>query len=164
MDVVTTFLGAHALPPEYADDRTGYVALVCEEALPEVHKAGLADAVDAFCETIAFTVEETAAGVRCRAGRSGCRSSSTPSSSPTLGGARLAARYGALSCDHLEYLDEDGVVEMARAGTVATLLPGAFYYLQGAPGPAGRGLAPARRAAGGGDRSQSGLLAGPFAA
>jgi imidazolonepropionase len=129
VDVVTTFLGAHALAPEYTENRAGYVSLVCEQALPAVHKAGLADAVDAFCETIAFTVEETAR-VFDAARALGLPLKLHAEQLSNTGGARLAARYGALSCDHLEYLDEDGVVEMARAGTVATLLPGAFYYLK----------------------------------
>ncbi|MGH7187327.1 MAG: imidazolonepropionase, partial [Pseudomonadota bacterium] len=129
VDVVTTFLGAHALPPEYKEDRAGYLALVCEEALPEVHKEGLADAVDAFCETIAFSLEETVR-VFDAARALGLPVKLHAEQLSNMGGARLAASYGALSCDHVEYLDEDGVVEMARAGTVATLLPGAFYYLK----------------------------------
>jgi imidazolonepropionase len=129
VDVVTTFLGAHALPPEYKEDRAAYLKLVCEEALPSVHKAGLANAVDAFCENIAFTLEETAR-LFAAARALGLPVKLHAEQLSNMGGAKLAASHGALSCDHLEYLDDAGVIAMARAGTVATLLPGAFYYLK----------------------------------
>ena len=129
VDVVTTFLGAHAIPPEYRDDRRAYVKLVCEQAMPAIARARLADAVDAFCETIAFTPEETEQ-VFTAAAALGLPVKLHAEQLSNLGGAKLAARYGALSCDHLEYLDEDGVRAMAAAGSVAVLLPGAFYYLK----------------------------------
>jgi imidazolonepropionase len=129
VDVVTTFLGAHAIPPEYRDDRRAYVKLVCEQAMPAIARARLADAVDALCETIAFTPEETEQVFKAAAAL-GLRVKLHAEQLSNLGGAKLAARYGALSCDHLEYLDEDGVRAMAAAASVAVLLPGAFYYLK----------------------------------
>jgi imidazolonepropionase len=129
VDVVTSFLGAHALPPEFADDRKAYVALLCREILPAVAKAGLADAVDAFCETIAFNLEETET-VFETASALDLPVKLHAEQLSNMGGAKLAARYGALSCDHIEYVDEEGVAAMAQAGTSAVLLPGAFYYLR----------------------------------
>jgi imidazolonepropionase len=129
VDVVTSFLGAHALPPEYADDRKAYVTLLCREILPAVAQAGLADAVDAFCETIAFNLEETEAVFRT-ASALHLPVKLHAEQLSNMGGAKLAARYDALSCDHVEYLDEEGVAAMAQAGTCAVLLPGAFYYLR----------------------------------
>jgi imidazolonepropionase len=129
VDVVTSFLGAHALPPEYRNDRAGYLRLVCDLALPAIARAGLADAVDAFCETIAFTVEEVERVFK-RAGELGLPVKLHAEQLSNLGGAKMAARHGALSVDHLEYLDDDGVTALAAAGTVAVLLPGAYYYLR----------------------------------
>jgi imidazolonepropionase len=129
VDVVTSFLGAHALPPEYRDDRAGYLRLVCDAALPAVARAGLADAVDGFCETIAFTVDEIEQ-VFARAGELGLPVKLHAEQLSDLGGAKMAAQHGALSVDHLEYLDEGDVAALATAGTVAVLLPGAFYYLR----------------------------------
>jgi len=129
VDVVTSFLGAHALPPEFRNDRKGYVALVCEEVLPAVAKAGLAEAVDAFCETIAFDLEETETVFK-KAAALNLPVKLHAEQLSNMGGARLAARYDALSCDHIEYVDEDGIAAMAKAGTSAVLLPGAFYYLR----------------------------------
>jgi imidazolonepropionase len=129
VDVVTSFLGAHALPPEFRNDRKGYVALLCDEVLPAVARARLADAVDAFCETIAFDVEETEAVFK-KATALDLPVKLHAEQLSNMGGARLAARYGALSCDHIEYVDEDGVAAMAEAGSSAVLLPGAFYYLR----------------------------------
>jgi imidazolonepropionase len=129
VEVVTTFLGAHALPPEFRDDRDAYVRLVCREALPAAGRAGLVDAVDAFCEGIAFTLAETAAVFEA-ARALGLPVKLHAEQLSNLGGARLAAGFGALSVDHLEYLDEDGVAAIAASGTVAVLLPGAFYYLK----------------------------------
>jgi imidazolonepropionase len=128
-DVVTSFLGAHALPPEYADDRAGYVALVAGSMLEAVAAEGLADAVDGFCETIAFTPEEMAM-VLAAARRHGLPVKLHADQLSDTGAADLAARFGALSADHLEYTSEAGVVAMAAAGTVAVLLPGAFYTLR----------------------------------
>jgi imidazolonepropionase len=129
VDVVTTYLGAHALPPEFKDDRKAYINLICKKALPLIAKSNLADAVDGFCETIAFTLEEIEAVFKA------AEALELPiklhaEQLSNMGGAKLAAHYGALSCDHLEYLDEEGVQAMAHSGTIAVLLPGAFYYLR----------------------------------
>ena len=129
VDVRTTFLGAHALPPEYADDRAGYLDLVCAGVLPEVAHRGLADAVDAFCEGIAFTPDEVARVFEA-ARALGLPVKLHADQLSDLGGAALAARFGALSADHLEYASEAGIEAMAAAGTVAVLLPGAFYTLR----------------------------------
>jgi imidazolonepropionase len=129
IEVRTSFLGAHALPPEYAGDRNGYLDLICDQMLPAVAAAGLADAVDAFCEGIAFTPEEVARVFEA-ARRHGLPVKLHADQLSDLGGAALAARFGALSADHLEYTSEAGVRAMAAAGTVAVLLPGAFYTLR----------------------------------
>lgn len=127
VQIVPTFLGAHALPPEYRDDPDGYVDLVCETMIPAV--AALAEAVDAFCEGIGFTPAQTerifAAARAC-----GLPIKLHAEQLSNQQGAALAARYGALSADHLEHLDGAGVTAMAEAGTVATLLPGAFYFMR----------------------------------
>jgi imidazolonepropionase len=127
--VKTTFLGAHALPAEYQGRADDYIALVCNEMLPAAAAAGLVDAVDAFCEGIAFSPEQTAR-VFDKAQKLGLRVKLHADQLSDLGGAALAARYGALSADHLEYTSEAGVRAMAEAGTVAVLLPGAFYFLR----------------------------------
>ncbi|WP_039884651.1 imidazolonepropionase [Acidocella sp. MX-AZ02] len=127
VDVVTSFLGAHGFPPEMA--REDYLRLLCEEMIPHVARHRLADAVDGFCEGIAFSPEEMAqvfeAATRC-----GLAVKLHADQLSDLGGAALAARFGALSADHLEYTSEDGAAAMARAGSVAVLLPGAFYTLR----------------------------------
>jgi imidazolonepropionase len=127
--VRTTFLGAHTVPSEMAGNKAGYIDAVCNEMLPAIAAEGLADAVDAFCEGIAFSVEQTTR-VFAKA-----RTLSLPvrlhaDQLSNLHGAALAARFGALSADHLEYADEDGVAAMGRAGTVAVVLPGAFYFIR----------------------------------
>ena len=129
VDVVTTFLGAHTLPPEAAGDRARYIDLVCSEMLPVIASEGLADAVDAFCEGIAFSPDETAR-VFDAAKAAGLPVKLHADQLSNLGGAALAARYRALSADHLEHTDEAGVAAMAKAGTVAVLLPGAFYFIR----------------------------------
>jgi imidazolonepropionase len=129
IEVRTSYLGAHALPREHAADRAGYLDLVCETVLPEVAAGGLADAVDAFCEGIAFTPDEIAR-VFAAARDLGLPVKLHADQLSDLGGAALAARFGALSADHLEYASEAGVRAMAAAGTVAVLLPGAFYTLR----------------------------------
>ena len=129
VDVRTTFLGAHALPPEYAGRQGAYVDLVVEEMLPAVAKSGAADAVDAFCETIAFTHAETEAVLEAARGH-GLPVKLHAEQLSDLGGAALAAKFGALSADHLEFVSEDGVRAMAASGTVAVLLPGAYYTLR----------------------------------
>lgn len=127
--VRATFLGAHALPIEYQGRQADYVRLVCDEMIPAVAKAGVADAIDAFCETIAFTPAETDA-VFTAARTHGLPVKLHADQLSDLGGAALAARHHALSADHLEYTSEAGVRAMAVAGTVAVLLPGAFYFLR----------------------------------
>jgi imidazolonepropionase len=128
IDVRTTFLGAHAIPPEYADNRTGYVDLVCD-LIPRIAADKLADAVDVFCERIAFTPEETDR-IFTVAAANGLHRKLHADQLCNTGGAALAAKHGALSADHLEHTDEAGVMAMAAAGTVAVLLPGAFYFLR----------------------------------
>ncbi|QEH78832.1 imidazolonepropionase [Sphingomonas sp. C8-2] len=125
----TTLLGAHALPPEYAGDADGYVELVCREMIPAAAREGLADAVDAFCEGIGFTPAQTQR-VFDAARAAGLPVKLHAEQLSNLHGAQLAAEAGALSADHLEYLDADGIAAMARAGTVATLLPGAYYFVR----------------------------------
>jgi imidazolonepropionase len=127
--VATSFLGAHALPKEAGGDKDAYIDLVCREMIPAVAEAGLADAVDAFCEGIAFSPEQTAR-VFAAAKAHGLEVKLHADQLSNLHGARLAAEHGALSADHLEYTDEDGAAALARAGTVAVLLPGAFYTLR----------------------------------
>src|ERR1700704_3959567 len=125
----TTFLGAHALPPEADGDKDRYIDLVCHEMLPAVAQAGLADAVDAFMEGIAFSGDQTARVFRA-AKALGLPVKLHADQLSNLGGAALAAQFLALSADHLEHTDEAGVAAMARAGTVAVLLPGAFYFIR----------------------------------
>lgn len=127
--VRTTFLGAHAVPPEFKGRADDYVALICDEMLPAVAESGLADAVDAFCEGIGFSSEQTAR-VLARARSLGLPVKLHADQLSDLGGAALAASFGALSADHLEHASEDGVRAMAAAATVAVLLPGAFYFLR----------------------------------
>jgi imidazolonepropionase len=127
--VRTTLLGAHAVPPEYKDRSGDYAALVAGPMLDAVVAEGLADAVDVFCEGIAFSPEETRT-VFAAAKAKGLAIKIHAEQLSNLGGARLAAEMGALSADHLEHLDEDGVIAMAKAGTVAVVLPGAFYFLR----------------------------------
>jgi imidazolonepropionase len=127
--VMTTCLSAHALPPEYAGQADNYIDLVCEDIIPALAQEKLADAVDAFCETIAFTPGQTEKVFRA-AQRCGLPVKLHAGQLSDQGGAQLAARYGALSADHLEYVGETGVAAMAEAGTVAVLLPGAFYTLR----------------------------------
>jgi imidazolonepropionase len=126
--VVRTFLGAHALPPEAAGDKSRYIDRVCEEQLPALAGEGLVDAVDGFCDRIGFSVEETTR-VFDAAREHGLPVKLHAEQLSNCGGAKLAARYGALSADHLEFLDDEGAAAMAAAGTVAVLLPGAFYFL-----------------------------------
>ncbi len=127
--VRTTFLGAHALPPEFKDDKDGYIAHVCDVMIPAVAKEGLADAVDAFCEGIAFSPAQTAR-VFDAAKAHGIRVKLHADQLSDLSGGALAANYQALSADHLEYASAESVRAMTDAGTVAVLLPGAFYVLQ----------------------------------
>jgi imidazolonepropionase len=128
-DIRTTYLALHALPPEFASRQDDYVAYVCDEALPKIHREGLADAVDAFCERIAFTSAQvrrvfeaaTALGLRVKLHADQLSDG---------GGASLAAEFAALSADHVEYTSDAGLDAMAASGTVAVLLPVAFYMLR----------------------------------
>ena len=124
-----TFLGAHALPPEFADKRDAYVAYVVDTMIPTLANESLIDSVDGFCERIAFTREEIAR-VFAAAKRAGLPVKLHADQLSNSGGATLAAEFGALSADHLEYVDEAGVASMAKAGVVAVLLPGAYYVLK----------------------------------
>jgi imidazolonepropionase len=126
--VRTTCLSAHALPPEFEGRPDEYINAVCAW-LPELHAQGLVDAVDAFCENIAFTPEQTRR-VFDTARALGLPVKLHAEQLSNQGGARLAAEYGALSCDHLEHLDDYGIAAMAQAGSVAVLLPGAFHVLR----------------------------------
>ena len=129
IEISATFLGAHALPPEANDDKDKYIDLVCNEMIPAVAREKLADAVDAFCETIAFTGAQTAR-VFDAATKHGLKVRLHADQLSNSHGAALAAKYNALSADHLEHTDEAGVVAMANSGTAAVLLPGAFYFLR----------------------------------
>jgi imidazolonepropionase len=124
-----TFLGAHALPPEFADRRDAYVDYVADTMIPKLASEGLIDAVDGFCERIAFTRDEIAR-VFAAAQQAGLPVKLHADQLSNLGGASLAAKFSALSADHLEYADEDGLAAMAKAGVVAVLLPGAYYVLK----------------------------------
>jgi imidazolonepropionase len=127
--VVTSFLGAHALPPEFAGRADDYITDVCDVMLPALAAQGLVDAVDAFCERIGFTNAQTAR-VFEKADALGLPVKLHAEQLSDQGGAELVARHGGLSADHLEHLSEEGIAAMARAGTVAVLLPGAYYYLR----------------------------------
>lgn len=127
--VTTTLLGAHALPPEYAGRADDYVALVCEQMIPAVAAEGLADAVDVFCEGIGFSPAQCERIFQA-ARAHGLAIKAHAEQLSNLGGSALAAKYCALSVDHIEYLDEAGVAALAKAGTVAVLLPGAFQVLR----------------------------------
>lgn len=127
--VKTTFLGAHAIPPEYEGRADEYIDLVCNDMLPKIARNGLADAVDAFGEKIAFTPKQVHRVFEAAKKHDlPVKLHADQLSDQT--GAEVAAQYNALSADHLEYTSEDGVQAMGRAGTVAVLLPGAFYFLR----------------------------------
>lgn len=127
--VTTTLLGAHALPAEYADDADGYIDLVCTQMIPAASAQGLADAVDVFCEGIGFSTAQCERVFQAAISH-GLAIKAHAEQLSNLGGSALAARYGALSVDHIEYLDESGVQALADAGTIAVLLPGAFHVLR----------------------------------
>jgi imidazolonepropionase len=128
VEVITSFLGAHALPPEANGDKERYIDEVCA-MIPALARDKLANAVDAFCEELAFSPEQTARVFRA-ARTAGLPVKLHADQLSNLHGAKLAADHGALSADHLEYTDEDGVAALAHAGAVAVLLPGAFYVLR----------------------------------
>ena len=129
IDIKTSFLGAHALPPEFSDNKAGYIDYLLDQVLPEVASKGLADAVDGFCEGIAFSPEEIER-VFIQARELGLPVKLHADQLSDLGGAGLAADYAALSADHLEFSSEQSVKKVAASGTVAVLLPGAFYVLR----------------------------------
>ena len=126
--IQTTFLGAHAVPPEYQGRKEAYIDLVCNDMIPEIARLGLADAVDGFCENIAFSPAQIRR-VFAAAKKYGLPVKLHAEQLSSQGGTKLAAEFGALSADHLEYVDEEGIRAMAKAGTVAVLLPGALYFL-----------------------------------
>lgn len=129
VSVATTLLAAHAVPPEFRDDADAYIDLVTNTIIPTLAGEGLADAVDAFCETVGFTPAQTEQVFQA-AQAVGLPVKLHAEQLSNQHGSQLAARYQALSCDHLEHLDEAGVKAMAAAGTVAVLLPGAYYFLR----------------------------------
>jgi imidazolonepropionase len=129
VSVATTFLGAHALPPEFAGRADDYVTEICERMLPQVASAGLADAVDAFCERIGFSNAQTARVFEA-ARALGLPVKLHAEQLSDQQGAQLVASYEGLSADHLEHLSIEGIEAMAQAGTVAVLLPGAYYFLR----------------------------------
>ena len=139
LDVRTTLLAAHALPPEYSQRADDYVRLVCDDIVPTAAREGLADAVDAYCEGIGFSPRQVRRVFEA-ARRHGLRVKLHADQLSDTGGAALAAEWGALSADHLEHTSEKGVAALARAGTVAVLLPGAYYFLRERQAPPIAGL------------------------
>ena len=129
VSVRTTFLGAHALPPEYSGQADAYIDLLCAQMLPKLAGDGLVDAVDAFCERIGFTPAQTQRMFDAAQGL-GLPVKLHAEQLSDLGGAALVARYAGLSADHLEFLSDEGIAAMAKHGTVAVLLPGAYYFLR----------------------------------
>lgn len=129
VQVKTTFLGAHAIPPEYQNRSQAYVDFLCSEALPALVEAGLVDAVDVFCESIGFSIEETSQ-LFSAAKQWGLPIKCHAEQLSNLGASVLASHQGALSCDHLEFIDALGVSALAQANSVAVLLPGAYYFLR----------------------------------
>ena len=127
--VRSTCLAAHALPPEYANRADDYIDHICHEMLPALAAEGLVDAVDAFCEYLAFSPAQVEQ-VFITAAQLGLPVKLHAEQLSSLGGSSLAARYHALSADHLEFMTEDDAIAMAASGTVAVLLPGAFYFLR----------------------------------
>lgn len=135
VELVSTFLGAHAVPPEYKNDKDGYVRLICEEMLPKVAREGLAEYCDVFCETGVFTVEESRkileAGLAL-----GLKAKIHADEIDALGGARLAGKLGAVSAEHLIAVTKQGIESMKRGGTIACLLPATSFYLGAEYAPA----------------------------
>ncbi|MFA0441970.1 imidazolonepropionase [Vibrio sp. 10N.222.51.C12] len=129
VNITTTLLAAHAVPKEYLDDADGYIHYVANTIIPYVAEHQLADAVDVFCESIGFNLQQTEQVFKAAA-QHGLAIKGHTEQLSNLGGTTLAAQYHAQSADHIEYLDETGVRAMAKSGTVATLLPGAFYFLR----------------------------------
>jgi imidazolonepropionase len=137
MTIVPTFLGAHTIPPEFSSDRAGYIDLVCDRMIPEVAEHRLAEFCDVFCDAAAFTVDETRRIFR-QARECGLKLKLHADQLSHTGGAELCAEMGAASADHLENVSERGVEQLARAGVVATLLPGCSYFLNMEYAPARR--------------------------
>ncbi len=127
--VIPTFLGAHALPPEFKDDSDGYINLVCEKMIPTVAQEQLANCVDVFCENIGFSYAQTEKVFKA-AKEHGLKVKLHAEQLSDQGGAGLVADYQGLSADHIEYLSQESIYKMAKSGTVATLLPGAYYFLR----------------------------------
>ncbi|EKO3987532.1 imidazolonepropionase [Vibrio fluvialis] len=127
--ITTTLLAAHALPPEYIGRADDYIEHVCQTIIPQVAEEKLATSVDVFCESVGFNLAQTERVFQC-AKEHGLQIKGHTEQLSNLGGTALTARYQGLSADHIEYLDEDGVKALAESGTVATLLPGAFYFLR----------------------------------
>ncbi|EHV9682745.1 imidazolonepropionase [Vibrio parahaemolyticus] len=127
--ITTTLLAAHALPPEFEGRADDYIEHICQEIIPIVAEENLATSVDVFCESIGFNLEQTEK-VFATAKQYGLHVKGHTEQLSNLGGTELTARYKGLSADHIEYLDEDGVVALSKSDTVATLLPGAFYFLR----------------------------------
>ena len=134
VNVSKTLLAAHAVPPEYKDNADGYIDHICNEILPTAHKAGLVDAVDAFCEGIAFNAKQIEK-LFAKATNMGLPVKLHAEQLTNIGGTIMAAKFNALSSDHIEYLDQAGVDAMAKANMVAVLLPAAFYTLRETPVP-----------------------------
>lgn len=134
VDIATTFLGAHAVPPEYAEDHDAYIDLVCRTMIPHVAQHKLADAVDGFCEGIGFSLAQVRR-VFHAAKANGLAIKLHAEQLSNLNGAALAAQCGALSADHLEHVDEPAVRAMAQSGTVAVMLPGAYYFTRDTKAP-----------------------------
>lgn len=139
INVITTWLAAHALPPEYKDDRAAYITDIVIKGMDIAHAEGLIDAVDGFCEGIAFSVAEMAQ-IFDHAATLGLPVKLHAEQLSDLGGAEMAARHGATSVDHIEYLGQNGIDAMAKSGTVGVLLPGAFYTLRETQYPPVQGL------------------------
>ena len=137
IDLVPTFLGAHALPPEFKDDREGFLSLLCDEVIPEVSKQGLAEYCDVFCEKGVFTAEETERILQAGLNH-GLRSKIHADEIEAIGGSQLAGRIGAVSAEHLIVCPDEGIKSMAEGGTIACLLPATSFYL-------GASFAPARK-------------------
>ena len=124
-----TFLGAHAVPPEYKNNADAYIDYIVNTMLPEIHKLGLVTAVDAFCEHLAFNIEQSKR-VFEKAKSLGLKVKLHAEQFSQMGATKLACQYRALSTDHLEYIDESSIIEMSKSNTVAVLLPGAYYSLR----------------------------------
>lgn len=129
LNISKTYLGAHAVPPEYKGNADEYVGQICTHIMPKLAEQGLIDAVDVFCENIGFSLSQTEK-VMQTAKSLGLAIKGHTEQLSSMGGSELIANMGALSADHLEFLQESDVKAMAEHGTVATLLPGAFYYLR----------------------------------